>query len=221
MNGDELRAAFQERLDQMHERFLVGVEGVREVYLIRHGDAYTDVANFGERGLDPPLSAPGRHQADRLGRRLAEAGISALWASDLVRALQTAEIAAAHLPGVEVAQDTRLREVRTHWAEGQIPPEPPEPRPADFYPFLEEESEVVERAHAAILDIARDLERSGGYRAAAVTHAGVIGIYASHLLGTAYGMPILPQYTSVTVLRVKGDRVVLESLADLSHLAGE
>lgn len=205
----------------MHERFLVGVEGVREVYLIRHGDAYTDVANFGERGLDPPLSVPGRLQADRLGRRLAAAGVSALWASDLVRARQTAEIAATHLPGLEIALDLRLREVRTHWSDGQIPPEPPEPRPADFYPFLEKQSEVVERTHAAVLDIAGDLERSGGYRAAAISHAGVIGIYASHLLGTPYGMPILPQYTSVTVLRVKGERVVLESLADLSHLAGE
>lgn len=210
-----------ERLDQMHERFLVGVEGVREVYLIRHGDAYTDVASFGERGLDPPLSVPGRHQADRLGRRLAAAGVSSVWASDLTRARQTAEIAAGHLPGVTVAEDPRLREVRTHWAEGQVPPEPPEPRPADFYPFLEPPAEVVERTHATVLDIARDLERSGGQRAAAVTHAGVIGIYASHLLRAPQGMPILPQYTSVTVLRVKGERVVLESLADLSHLAGE
>jgi 2,3-bisphosphoglycerate-dependent phosphoglycerate mutase len=205
----------------MHERFLVGVEGVREVWLIRHGDAYTDVASLGDGDLDPPLSIPGRRQADLLGRRLAAARVAAVWASDLVRARETAEIAAAYLPDVMVAQDLRLREVTTHWAVGEVPPEPPEPRPEDYYPYLEPPEEVIERTQAVVLDIARELEARGKLRGAAVTHAALIGIYAAHLLGTRYGMPILPQYTSVTVLRVKGERVVLQSLADIAHRVGE
>ena len=208
-------------LDRLHERYLIGLDGVKEVWLIRHGDAYTDVASLGESALDPPLSAVGRRQAGLLGRRLAAARIRSLWASDLGRALQTAEIAAASLPGIPVAVDPRLREVRTHWDAGRLPPAP-ESRAEGEFPFLEEEETVVRRMHEVVLAIARELDDIGEPRAAAVSHAAAIGAYVAHLLGLPYGkLPILPQYTSVTVLRVLGDRVVVESLADISHRIGE
>lgn len=204
-------------LDRIHERYLIGVDGVKEVWLIRHGDAYTDVASLGETSLDPPLSAAGRQQAAQLGERLATAQIRSLWASDLTRARQTAELASAALPGVRIAVDPRLREVHTHWDEGRLPP-PPESRAEGDFPFLEEEAAVVARIHAAVLDIARHLAEIDEPRAAAVSHAAAIGAYVAHLLGLPYGkLPILPQYTSVTVLKVLKDRVVIESVADISH----
>ena len=208
-------------LDRIHERYLVGIEGVKEVWLIRHGDAYTDVASLGESSLDPPLSAVGRRQAALLGRRLAAARIASVWASDLGRARETAEVAAASLGGVTVGVDPRLREVRTHWDEGMLPPSP-ESRSEGEFTFLEAEEEVVARLHEAVLDIARNLTESNEPRAAAVSHAAAIGAYVAHLLGLPYGkLPILPQYTSVSVLRVLGDRVVVESIADISHRIGE
>lgn len=221
IGSSEFKDAFMAALDRLHERYLVGLEGVKEVWLIRHGDAYTDVASLGQSSLDPPLSATGRRQAALLGRRLAAAGVRVLWASDLGRARETAEVAAASLPGVAVAIDPRLREVRTHWDAGILPPAP-ETRGEGEFPFLETEEGVVARMHEAVLAIAAGLREHGESRAAAISHAAAIGAYVAHVLGLPYGkLPILPQYTSVTVLRVLGERVVVESLADISHRIGE
>lgn len=211
--SDERSTAFLQMLERLNERHLIGVEGVREVWLIRHGDAYSGMAAL-ERGvLDPPLSPVGVAQARRLGRRLAGVPLDAVWASDLLRARQTAELLAAGRD-LEVTVDPRLREVRTHWDEGGAPAlnEPGE------YPFPESEAEVYERVGAAVLDLAARLPDAG--RAAAVTHNAAIGVYVSGVLGLGWGrLPILPTYTSVTVLALKGDRVVVRSLADASHLA--
>ena len=44
-----MRAAFLDALARLHERFLVDVEGVTEVWLVRHGDAYGELTS----GDDP------------------------------------------------------------------------------------------------------------------------------------------------------------------------
>lgn len=205
-------AAFLRMLEEMHERNLVGVEGVREVWLVRHGDAYTEMEGLGEGVLDPPLTRLGREQSARLSRRLAEVPIDAIWASDLRRAVETGR-AVARPHGLSVRTDERLREVRTYWDEGgavglNAPGE---------YPFPESEQEVYERVGAAIRDIVAGLPENG--RAVAVTHNAAIGIYVSNMLGLGWGkLPVMPMYTSVTILAVKDERVVLRSLADATHL---
>jgi broad specificity phosphatase PhoE len=58
-------------------------------------------------------------------------------------------------------------------------------------------------------------------RAVVVSHNGSIAIFCSHVLGLSWGsLRILPQYTSVSVLVASGDRMVVQSLADITHLAG-
>jgi broad specificity phosphatase PhoE len=59
--------------------------------------------------LDGELSPRGRDQALELGRRRRDDGISAVYASDLGRAIETAEIAFAGT-GIAVRHDPRLRE---------------------------------------------------------------------------------------------------------------
>ncbi len=204
--------AFLRMLEEMHERHLVGVEGVREVWLVRHGDAYTGMEGLGEGVLDPQLTPLGREQSARLGHRLADVPIDIVWASDLRRAVETAE-AVAKIHDLTVHTDHRLREVRTHWDEGgAVGLNAP-----DEYPFPESEQEVYERVGAAIRDIVAGLPENG--RAIAVTHNAAIGIYVSNVLGLGWGkLPVMPMYTSVTILAVKGERVVLRSLADATHL---
>ena len=204
--------AFLRMLEEMHERHLVGVEGVREVWLVRHGDAYTGMEGLGEGVLDPPLTPLGREQSARLAQRLADVPIDIVWASDLRRAVETAE-AVAKIHGLTVHTDQRLREVRTHWDEGgAVGLNAP-----DEYPFPESEHEVYDRVGAAIRDIVAGLPDNG--RAVAVTHNAAIGIYVSNVLGLGWGkLPVMPMYTSVTILAVKGERVVLRSLADATHL---
>ena len=204
--------AFLRMLEEMHERHLVGVDGVREIWLVRHGDAYTGMEGLGEGVLDPPLTPLGHEQSARLAQRLADVPIDVVWASDLRRAVETAaSVAKGH--NLSVRTDHRLREVRTVWDEGgSVGLNAP-----DEYPFPESEQEVYDRVGAAIRDIVSSLPENG--RALVVTHNAVIGIYVSNVLGLGWGkLPVMPMYTSVTILAVKGDRVVVRSLADATHL---
>lgn len=200
-------------LDNLHQRYLIGVPGVREVWLIRHADAYVGLESLEDGVLDPPLSPVGREQADRLARRLAEVPLGAVWSSPLRRAVQTARpVARSH--GLEVRQDARLREVRTDWDEGGggAASEP------GVYPFPEPEREVFERMSSVVQEVAAGL-RLDWPRAAVVSHNAAIAIYVSGLLGLGWGrLRILPQFTSVSVLAVKDGQVVVHSMGDVTHL---
>ena len=78
------------------------------LHLIRHAHAGDPEAWDGPDAARP-LSEKGRSQAERLGRYLADIGFrtDAILTSPKLRALQTAEIVAAHL-GVDVVEDQRL-----------------------------------------------------------------------------------------------------------------
>jgi probable phosphoglycerate mutase len=60
------------------------------IYLIRHGETEGNAARIVQRP-DIPLSPRGEAQAERLARRLADAGITTILSSDLRRAAMTAE----------------------------------------------------------------------------------------------------------------------------------
>ena len=55
-----------------------------------------------------------------------------------------------------------------------------------------------------------------------VSHNAAIGIYVSSLLGLSWGqLRVMPQFTSVTVLAVKDEQIVVRSIADATHLTEE
>jgi probable phosphoglycerate mutase len=66
------------------------------LYLVRHAEQ--DPAS--DHGPGGGLSARGRDQADRLGRRLADVPVDAIHHSPLARAAETADVVATHLPAV-------------------------------------------------------------------------------------------------------------------------
>lgn len=78
------------------------------IHLIRHGETDANAARV-VQVPSVPLSARGREQAQRLGMRLASAGISAIVSSDLERAAETAR-AIAVATGVPIAFDPELAE---------------------------------------------------------------------------------------------------------------
>jgi probable phosphoglycerate mutase len=213
------QSVFLDALARLHERFLIGVEGVTEVWLIRHGDAYAELVSLDDSNIDPPLSPKGRHEAERLGMRLADANITGIWASTIVRAQETAEIAGAR-SGLTVQTDDRLREAKTHWEDLDVAGEVPGKAPGGYIPFVEPIDEVVARMDAAIKTIA--VTAGPGARVAAVSHAGAISFYLAHLLQLDSGpLRVLPQFTSVSVILIKDDRIVVQSIGDVGHLAGD
>ena len=79
------------------------------VLAIRHGETAWNVDGRIQGHLDLPLNDRGREQARRLGLALQEDDIAAVYASDLSRALETAqEVARCH--GLSVVTDAGLRE---------------------------------------------------------------------------------------------------------------
>jgi broad specificity phosphatase PhoE len=86
------------------------------VLLARHGETDDNREPIRVQGFtDTPLNDTGRAQAHELAERVAGDGIRSLFASDLVRARETAEIVGARID-VEPALDARLREAsRGRW----------------------------------------------------------------------------------------------------------
>ncbi len=82
---------------------------ITRVLAIRHGETAWNVDMRIQGQLDIPLNDTGRWQAQRLALALAEEGIDAIYASDLLRALETAQAVSAG-SGLSIVTDTGLRE---------------------------------------------------------------------------------------------------------------
>jgi probable phosphoglycerate mutase len=79
------------------------------IIAIRHGETAWNVGNRIQGQLDIPLNDTGRWQAHRLAQVLAGEPITAVYASDLLRAYETAQ-AVAWTVGLPITTDTGLRE---------------------------------------------------------------------------------------------------------------
>lgn len=79
------------------------------VIAVRHGETAWNVDARIQGQLDVGLNDTGLWQAQQVARALAEEAIGAIYASDLSRAWQTAQVI-AHARGIEVAAEPGLRE---------------------------------------------------------------------------------------------------------------
>jgi 2,3-bisphosphoglycerate-dependent phosphoglycerate mutase len=191
---------------RVEQAFLFGVPGTTEVWLIRHADCYQDMRETG----DPPLSALGREQARRVGERIRQVGVGAVYSSDSRRAVETARAISD-----EVVEDPRLREIEN------------DPTAAvqlvlnRHQSFTESAEAVARRMHEAVDEAAA---AHPGSRVAMVTHGVAILSYVGSLMGLEIpaGLRLMPYFTSVTVVRVNLglDRRMVGSLVDATHLAG-
>ncbi|WP_104419514.1 histidine phosphatase family protein [Neolewinella xylanilytica] len=84
---------------------------------VRHGITDWNLENRIQGQTDIPLNDTGRKQAHALANRLKGEEWDVLYASDLIRARETAEIVAAAM-GVSVRTDPRLREMNCGAVEG-------------------------------------------------------------------------------------------------------
>ena len=79
------------------------------IIAIRHGETTWNVDTRIQGRLDIPLNDTGRRQAEQMARALADNPITAIYASDLTRAWETAQYLGRAL-SVEVTRDEGLRE---------------------------------------------------------------------------------------------------------------
>lgn len=89
-------------------------------HLVRHGETQWNAEQRVQGQIDVPLNDTGRRQAALTGERLASVRFRAVYASDMSRAIETAEIiaAASKTSPPAVAVDARLKEVAFGALEG-------------------------------------------------------------------------------------------------------
>jgi len=175
--------------------FLIGVEGVTEIWLVRHADCYRDMTEVD----DPPLSALGREQAQRLAQRLNHIKPAAVYSSPYRRAMETARCITD-----DVRVDARLVEMALDLGEdGSLD-------------FNESPDLAVARMRGVLDDIVRD---HAGQRVVVVSHgASIIACLTDAMRLEPGQLRLLPYYTSISTLRVLGDRRMVGALGDTAHL---
>jgi alpha-ribazole phosphatase len=195
------------------------------LYIVRHGETDWNKAGRYQGQTDIDLNEEGRRQSAAVGRRMAAVPLDAVYASDLVRARETAQALAGGRP---VAVDPRLREVHAGRCQGLLHTEICLQEP-DFWaaaqkdpdntPFPDGESAVQlqQRAMACLEAIAA---RHEGGRVAVVTHGGVIKTIVAAVLGAP--LAIRPRFSlencSVTVVERGANGWRLKSLNETAHL---
>ena len=201
-------------------------------YLIRHAATANNEHNppvLQGRRLDSPLSAAGREQAARAGRFLAARPIAAVYASPMVRAVETAR-AVAEPHGLTVQTVDELNEADLGVWEGldwnQIEQQYKDAyeafmRDAGVNPYLggETMNDVVDRAGPTI---DRLLAENVGRTIAIVAHNVVNRTYLTRLLGlTASHYRSVPQDNAcVNLLRFRRGRTKAITVNGVFHLDG-
>ncbi len=154
-----------------------------EVVYETHALSVDNERGFGTGWLDGELSVTGRELARELGERRRRDGISAVFTSDLARAVETAEIAFC-AAGIPIHQDWRLRECNYGDLNGapltRFEGEPPK-RIDTPYPGGESYREVVERVDRLLADLPAELE---GGRIVVIGHAATRWALDHLLTGT-------------------------------------
>lgn len=79
---------------------------VETIFLVRHGEAESNLGKYFGGWLDVPLTPLGRQQARVLRKRLAREGIGRIFCSDLARTKETAALLSLGCP-VEFAKELR------------------------------------------------------------------------------------------------------------------
>lgn len=199
------------------------------VVAIRHGETVWNAEMRMQGQLDTALSERGRWQARRMAEALAGDGIEAIFASDLVRAFDTAR-ALADVTGLSITTDRGLRERSFGIFQGYTYAEIDARWPAqsarwrrhdpDFGP---DEGETLRDFSArAVAACTRISANQAGRAIAIVTHGGVLDCLYRAASGIALGAPRSWELGNASVNRLlytpRGFTLV--GWSDTAHLDG-
>ena len=199
-----------------------------QLIIVRHGQTEWNIRGIRQGHLDSRLTERGMAQAKALGARLSREKFTALYSSDLGRAVDTArEI--ANLTGHEILTDGRLRERHLGIFQGlngdEIAAKYPEERrlmrsqgPGYVIPGGESMVQQVERNISCLSELAA---KHQGEQIIVVTHGGVVSGFFRHTLEISLEAPRRFEFVNagVNVFAHDGGTWVLLTWGDVSHLA--
>ncbi|QWF77213.1 histidine phosphatase family protein [Amycolatopsis sp. CA-230715] len=204
--------------------------GATEIFLVRHGESAPARASapfpMVEGQADPDLAPEGREHAERVGERLANERLDALYVTTLRRTAQTAAPLAAKL-GIEPVVTPLLREVHLgEWEGGLFRRNTAEGHPVarrlwaeqrwGVIPGAEDVAAFAARVKAGLTEVAA---AHPDQRVAVFTHGGVIGEAMAQASGSEPFAFLGADNGSITHLVLTADNWLVRRFNDTAHLA--
>ncbi|MBL8160653.1 MAG: histidine phosphatase family protein [Anaerolineae bacterium] len=201
---------------------------VKRVIFIRPGETDWNRQLRWQGWVAIPLNELGRKQAQRLASFMRNIGISALYSSDLRRALETAQLIVEPLDFQPIL-DERLRERNIGDWQGLTPDEMQNWFPDEYARLMEDpdnfrvpggesRADVRKRMRAAFDDI---IAQAAGETVAIMSHTTAINALLTDLLPGGYRTKTLFSNSSVTTIHLGDDGVwQLVAADDVMHLEG-
>jgi probable phosphoglycerate mutase len=202
------------------------------VLLIRHGQSEGNAEGRFGGHTATPLSMRGRLQAEATARALATENITAIYSSDLSRAVETT-MPLARLTGLEVEPTEAFRERSVGVMEGLTFEEAAAQHPEQYAALLRRDFEHVllgGESYRQMLDRASRrldqlIEQHSGGRIAVFSHTGTICILTLHLMGALDAPELRPVWIStancgITRFELRSDGFVrVLAINDTRHLS--
>jgi 2,3-bisphosphoglycerate-dependent phosphoglycerate mutase len=176
---------------------------VTNVFLIRHGQSKGNAERRFGGHTATPLSGRGRRQAELTARALKSESLTAIYSSDLARAMETAR-PLANLTGLRVNGTPAFRERSVGVMEGLTFEDAAQQHPEQYAALLRRDFEHVltgGESYRQLLDRARQkldeiiFEHRGG-KIVVFSHTGTICILALHLMGALDAPELKPVWIS-------------------------
>jgi broad specificity phosphatase PhoE len=203
------------------------------ILIVRHGQSQGNAERRFGGHTATPLSPLGRRQAEATARALAAEGVTAIYASDLLRAVETAA-PLAQATNLPVTETSALRERSVGQMEGLTFEDAAERYPEEYAALLRRDFEHVllgGESYRQLLDrAARALDEAiaahRGGTLAIFTHTGTACILALHLMGALDAPTLRPVWLStdncgINRFHLHADGFLrVRALNDTRHLAG-
>jgi probable phosphoglycerate mutase len=202
-----------------------------KILLIRHGETAWNAVRRLQGHTDIALNDEGLRQADALARALADERIDAVVASDLQRAMQTAQAVSA-LHDLPLHTDAELRERCYGGFEGLLYSDIERRYPADYalwqardidavMPSGERQAESFRQFYDRSVDaIVGWAERHAGKTVVVVAHGGVLECAYRAAVGMSLDSPRDFQVKNASINRftLVGGKLSLDSWGEVEHL---
>lgn len=197
-----------------------------DVVIVRHGETDYNLTNTIQGQTDIPLNENGIKQAQLVAERLKGEHFTAVYSSDLSRAMVTAKTIA---PGLEIIPDRRLREWLLGDWQGKTVAEIEKMSPGGFraaindpdskVPNGESSNDILMRINTFITDLVKTHTEG---KILLVSHGGAIRKMFHVFMGLHNSFKELPQVDNTAVCRLvyNTDHWRLVCWNDTSHLAG-
>ncbi|OLE54288.1 MAG: hypothetical protein AUG51_09035 [Acidobacteria bacterium 13_1_20CM_3_53_8] len=206
---------------------------ITRILLIRHGQSEGNAEHRFGGHTATPLSERGRRQAEATARALAYERISAIYSSDLLRAVETAE-PLARVANLTIEQTDAFRERSVGVMEGLTFEEAAEQYPEQYAALIRRDFEHVilgGESYRQLLDRAsrvldRAIEENRGGRIVIFSHTGAICILTLHLMGALDAPHLRPVWIAnancgITRIDLRSDGFIrILATNDTRHLAG-